>query len=44
MKTFISFLVALAICSVYFLGIDWALQKAQGLDLFPEKKVESKTE
>lgn len=44
MKTVISFFVALAICGIYFLGIDWALQKAQGLDLFPDKKVESKSE
>lgn len=44
MKTLISFFAALVICALYFLTIDWALQKTQGLYLFPDKKVESKSE
>ena len=42
MKTFLSFLAALVVCGIYFFSIDYALQKAQGLELFPDKKVESK--
>ena len=35
MKTFLSFIVACVICAAYFFGIDWLLQKAQGLYLIP---------
>jgi hypothetical protein len=42
MKTLLSFIVACVICGAYFLTIDWALQKAQGLYFFaPDKKVEA---
>ncbi len=44
MKTFLSFLVACIICGAYFLTIDFLLQKAQGLQFIPDKKVEAKVE
>lgn len=39
MKTFISFLISLAICLLFFLMLDFALMKTQGLQLIPDKKV-----
>ena len=35
MKAIISFIVSLAICALFFLMLDFALMKAQGLDLIP---------
>jgi hypothetical protein len=42
MKAIISFIVSLVICALFFIMLDFALMKAQGLDLIPEKKVEGK--
>lgn len=42
MKTILSFVVSLAICLLFFLMIDFALMKTQGLDLIPKAKTEKK--
>ncbi len=42
MKAIISFIVSFIICALFFLMLDFALMKTQGLDLIPEKKVEEK--
>ncbi|MEK6590384.1 MAG: hypothetical protein AABZ11_06860 [Nitrospinota bacterium] len=44
MKTIVTFLVAAAICAVYFFTLDNILMKAQGLNLFvQEEKTEAKS-
>jgi hypothetical protein len=37
MKSIVSFLIAVAVCSALFFAVDVVFMKAQGLKLFPDK-------